>query len=131
MSDDPITDPETVARAYIEAVGDKRFDRVVELLHPELEFAVGDQRRGRDDYLAVLRGLGTVLERNDLVRTIVDGDDVCVVYDFVTDTPAGAVTCAEWLTVAAGRIRSIRLIFDSGRWPEVMAEVQRRVAVPS
>jgi hypothetical protein len=121
--------PETVAEAYIEAVGSKDFERLAELLHPEMVFGVGEQQRGRDDYIAVLRRLGTVLVRNDLVKTIVDGSDVCVVYEFVTDTPVGPVGCAEWLTVEDGQIRSIRLIFDSGRWPEVMAEVQRRVAV--
>jgi len=42
----------------------------------------------------------------------VRGDRACVVYDFVTDTPAGAVRCVELLAVVDRRILVIELLLD-------------------
>ncbi len=36
--------------------------------------------------------------------TVVDGNDVCIVYDFVTDTAVGRVPSVEWITVDARSI---------------------------
>jgi len=47
----------------------------------------------------------------------VDGNDVAVPYDFVTDTPAGTVPTIEWITVDAGLLRTSRLIFHKEHWP--------------
>ena len=58
--------------------------------------------------------------------TIVDGKDDAIVYDFVTDTPAGAVPTKEWITTEAGRIRTSRLIFHKEHWPKAVAELARR-----
>ncbi len=51
---------------------------------------------------------------------------MCLIYDFVTDTPVGAVPTVEWLRVEDGRIRSVWLLFDRQPWPAVMEEVARR-----
>jgi hypothetical protein len=75
--------------------------------------------------------LGTILSRNEITAVVVDHDTACIVYDFVTDTPAGAVTSAEWLTVVDGKIRTIRLAFTRDRWPEVVEELERRLAPAS
>jgi len=58
--------------------------------------------------------------------TIVDGNDVAVLYDFVTDTPAGTVPAIEWITVDAGLIRTSRLIFHKEHWPAAVGELTRR-----
>jgi hypothetical protein len=62
-------------------------------------------------------------------QTVVDGNDVCVVYDFVTDTSVGAVPSVEWITIEGGRIRIARLLFEKAHWPAVLAELQRRAAL--
>jgi hypothetical protein len=46
----------------------------------------------------------------------------------VTDTPAGAVLSGELLTYKDGLIKKITLLFDLRRWPEVIAEIQRKAA---
>jgi hypothetical protein len=126
MSDS--SDPRTVAVEYIEAVGQKDFDRVTELLHPDIEFQMpGKTVRGAVDYVAALRRLGPIILRNNVKETIVDGGEVCVIYDFITDTAIGAVPSAEWVTVEDGRIRTVRLIFHREHWPSVLAELTRRV----
>jgi len=122
-------DPVAVSLEYIEAVGRKNFDRVAGLLHDDVEFHVpGKTMQGVEQYLGALKRLGAILERNDVKATLVDGNDVCVVYDFVTDTAVGAVPSVEWLTLEDGRIRTVRLIFHKERWPEVLAELRNRVS---
>lgn len=125
------TDAKTLAESYIEAVGRKDFDFLPTLFHPDLEFRLGKDVWDKDGFVAALRRLTAILERNEILKTFVDGDEVCVIYDFVTDTPVGPVPSVEWITVEAGQIRTIRLIFERERWPEVMEELNRRTAVPS
>jgi hypothetical protein len=49
-----------------------------------------------------------------------------VIYDFVTDTPVGAVLSVEHLKVRDGRIASSLLVFERLHWPEVRAELAAR-----
>src|SRR5207249_10758697 len=46
-------------------------------------------------------------------RTFVDGDDVCILYDMVTNTPAGPAFICEWYRVRGDKIGSIRAVFDA------------------
>ena len=118
---------------YNRAFGEGDLDRVAEMLHPDLEFdgTVAKSSQGRDAYMSGLPRLVSILERNEVLDVIVDGDRAFILYDFVTDTPAGAVLSGELLTFDGGLIRKITLLFDWRRWPEVIAEVQRRAAVPA
>ena len=116
--------------AYIEAVGQKQFERVATLLHPDVEFKMpGRAVTGAQAYVASLQRLAPILLRNDVKKTVVEGQDVCVIYDFVTDTAAGAVPSVEWLRVEDGRIRSIQLVFHSQPWSAVVEELTRRARV--
>ena len=120
------SDPGSVAVDYIEAVGSHAFDRVEALLHEDLEAWTGGQAFNRDAWTAALRGFGPILVRNEVRQTIVDRDQVCIVYDFVTNTAVGVVPCAELLTIQDGLIRSARLVFEFAHWPQVMAELRLR-----
>lgn len=123
-------DPRALAVAYIDAVGNKDFDRVAELLHPDADFVTsGPRLHGIPAYVGALRRLAPILVRNDVQSTVVDGNDVAIVYDFVTDTAAGSVPTIEWLTIEAGRIRTSRLIFHKEHWPAAVAELARRSAL--
>jgi hypothetical protein len=64
--------------------------------------------------------------RNDIRKVFSDGNDACVVYDFVTDTAAGAVPCVELVTVRDGRIATVELIFEKANWAHVVAALQER-----
>lgn len=64
----------------------------------------------------------------DLVR---DYNQAFLLYDFVTNTSAGAVPSGELLTVEDGLIRSITLRWDMRRWPEVPAELARPAVEPA
>jgi hypothetical protein len=116
------------ARDYIEAVGEGRLDDLEALLHPALVFRSGDVSHDRTGFLAAVRRLAPVILRTEIRELVASGDEVCLVYDFVTDTPVGAIRSVEWLTFEDGRIRDIRLLFDPVRWPEVVAELERRTS---
>jgi hypothetical protein len=119
---------ETMARAYLRAVGDKDLGKVEELLAPDITF-VGPAMMlaGVRDVLAALRRISAIHVRNDVKRVFVDGDEVCVIYDFVTDT-VGAVPTIEWLSFENARIRSVKLYYDQVPWQTVRQELAKRAA---
>ena len=121
-------DVRTLAIDYNRAFGEGRLDHVARMLHPDLEFdGTAKSARGRDAYMSGLPGLVSVLERNDLKDVVVDGNRAFILYDFITDTPAGAVLSGELLTFDAdGLITKITLLFDHRHWADVITEIQRR-----
>lgn len=120
-------DPKSIALAYVDACARKDLDAVARLIAPDLEFVgVSGTVRGAEPYLAILRRLGAVWVRSDVQKVFTDGNDVCVLYDFVTDTPAGAVPCVEWLRVEGGRIRWAKLVFDRVSFQPARDEMERR-----
>jgi ketosteroid isomerase-like protein len=119
--------PKNVALAYLDAVSRKDFDTVASLLAPNLAFdGPAMQTRSAEPYLAALHRIGAVLLRNEVKKVFADGAEVCIVYDFVTDTKAGAVPIVEWLRIEEGRIASIVLFFDRLLWQPAAEEVARR-----
>src|SRR5262249_35778473 len=66
-----------------------------------------------DAYLEALKKLSTIIDHIDLKKVFVNGDDVCVLYDMVTKTPAGTAFIAEWYHVQDGKIASLRAVFDA------------------
>jgi SnoaL-like domain len=124
------TEVRTLVTEYVQAVGERRFDRFEELLHPDVDFG-GTTAVAAEGAAAVAEGfrrLGPIIARNDIKELIVEGDKAFVLYDFVTDTAVGPVLTGEYLTVADGRVLSITLLFDWRRWPEVLQELERRTA---
>ena len=115
---------------YIQAVSDKRFDLLPAMLQPDATFGGPNIRtcHGIDEYVGGLQRLAPILLRNEIKHLVVDGEQACVIYDFITDTPAGAVASVEWLQFEDGRIRAAELTFDRGRWPEVLQVLQARAA---
>ena len=122
-----LNDPKPVALAYIDACGRKDFEAVSALLAENIAFrGPGNALTGAPQYLAVLRRLGAVWVRSDVKKVFSDGLDVCVIYDFVTDTPAGAVPIVEWLRVESGKIASVTLFFDRLAFKPASDELVRR-----
>ncbi len=122
-----MTDAAAVATTYIEAVGSGRWEEVGSLLDPRATFEIagGARHEGAAAFLAAFDVLRPLIERNDIRSVIAEADRVCVLYDFVTRTPVGPVVSAEWLTIENEKITSSYLLFDKGRWPEVMQHMQR------
>ena len=89
------------------------FDRFEELLHPDVEFGgmTSFELQGAGPVAEGYRRLGPVIVRNQIRELVVDGDTAFVLYDFVTDTAAGAVLSGELLKFQDGRVLHT-LLFD-------------------
>ena len=122
------TDAETVARRYIQAVGAHDEDPLDELLDVALVAEFAGSTLDKEGWLAALHRLMPALVRNEIREVFSAGDRACVVYDFVTDTAAGAVRCVELLTVREGRIAHIELLLDRVAFAPVNEELALRAA---
>jgi hypothetical protein len=120
--------PEAIALAYLDAVGKKELDRVHALLHDDVRFTGPVMSlAGAAELMAAFRRIGVIHVRNDVQRVFSDGNEVCVIYDFVTDV-AGALPTIEWLRIDGGRIRAINLYYDQVPWMKVREEMVRRTS---
>jgi len=126
------TDRKTLTLQYLNAIGDRQYPDLEALLAPDILFR-GPARTltSAVEVIEALKRLGAIHLRNDVKRVFVDGDEVCVIYDFVTDTPAGAVPTIEWLRFDGDRISSIDLYYDRLPWQTVMAVIAERAARPA
>lgn len=122
---------ESVARNYIDAVGAGNLE-VLETLFDDRMLAVfAGARLDKGEWTAALRRLLPILVRNDIREVFVAGQRACVVYDFVTDTPAGAVVCVELVTVSDDRITEVELILDRVAFGPVQVALQERALRPT
>jgi len=73
-------------------------------------------------FLAGSAALGPIVRGCDIRRQWVDGDEVCSIYDFKVETPAGAgsIPMAEWSVVRGGKLVSSRLLFDTAAMAALM-----------
>jgi hypothetical protein len=118
-----------IALAYIDACAKKKWDSVAALLATGIKFVgIANQVNGSAAYLKLLEGLGPVWAGSDVKKAFEDGADVCVIYDFVTNTPAGAVPVVEWLHIEGGRIQQINLYFDRVSFKPAADVLARRAA---
>jgi SnoaL-like domain len=122
-----MTDVGAIATRYIELVGARDLDVVANLIAENVLATTTTGSFNKAEWIVALGRLLPVLSRNEIRHVVVDGNSACVVYDFVTDTQAGAVPCAEWVTVAAdGRMTAINLLFEKTNWSHVAAALQER-----
>src|SRR5262249_37144830 len=104
---------ETV-QAFQEAVGSDDFATTRKLLHDDLSFRGPiDTFDAPEPYLESLKKLKQMVARIDMRKVFVDSDDVCLLYDMVTNTPVGTAFIAEWHHVQGKKIGSIRVVFDA------------------
>ncbi|BDZ46267.1 nuclear transport factor 2 family protein [Naasia aerilata] len=116
------------ARAYIQAVGRRDLAPLETLLADGMVATFAGGSFSKEEWLEALRRLLPALERNDIREVFADGERACVVYDFVTGTPAGAVRCVELLTVRDGRITEVELLLDRVAFAPVNEALQAAAA---
>ena len=117
-----------VATRYIELVGARNLEPLEELFADDLVATTNGATFGKAAWIAALGRLLPAVVRNDIREVFTNGDKVAVIYDFVTDTDAGAVPCVEWVTVRDGQITTIELIFEKANWSHAAAALQERAA---
>jgi hypothetical protein len=108
-----MTSPGHIVELFRHKLSAGDFGSARALLHDDLSFRGPiDTFTAPEPYLESLKKLGQIVERIDVKKTFVDGDDVCVLYDMVTKTAAGTAFIAEWYRVRDEQIASIRVVFD-------------------
>jgi hypothetical protein len=112
-----------VFRTYLERFSTGDPSGAAELLDEEFTF-VGPmlQANGKAEFLAGSAVLGPVVRGCEIHHQWVDGDQVCSIYDFKIETPAGSgsVPMAEWSVVRDGKLVSSRLLFDTAAMAALM-----------
>jgi predicted SnoaL-like aldol condensation-catalyzing enzyme len=105
-----------IFRTYIERFTSGDTAGAAELLTDDFRFhGPFLQSEGKAAFLEGSAQLGPVMRGVQIHRQWQDGDEVCSIYDFKIETPAGAgsIPMAEWNTVRDGKLASARLIFDT------------------
>jgi hypothetical protein len=124
-----MSDAGAIATRYIELVGAHDLAPLDNLIADSVVATTVTASFDKAEWIAALARLLPALVRNEIRQVVVDGSSACVVYDFVTDTEAGAVPCAEWITIDAdGRITGINLLFEKTSWAHVAAALQERAS---
>jgi hypothetical protein len=110
------TDLKTLAAGYVEAAGCHDYDAVLRYLADGISFRGPlSASTGTADFIAGLKRMAPIWVRNDVREVLVNGHRACVIYDFVTNTPVGTLTCAEVLSFDGDRITSVELFFDAAQ----------------
>ena len=95
-------------------MGNGDFSTARKFLHDNLSFHGSiDSFDKPEPYLQALEKLHKVVERVDMKKMFIDGNDVCLLYDLVTKTPAGTAFVCEWYKVKGEKIAEIRTVFDA------------------
>ena len=103
-----------VVQGFQQALGKGDYAAARKLLNGRFSFHGPIDTFDRPDaYLESIKKLHNIIERIDMKKMFVDGDDVCMLYDMVTKSPAGTAFIAEWHRVKGDKIAAIRVVFDA------------------
>ncbi|MDF9749482.1 nuclear transport factor 2 family protein [Arthrobacter sp. ES3-54] len=123
----PDSSVEGIARSYIQAVGSHDLNALENLLGEDLVATFAGTALDKAGWTTALKRLLPALVRNEIREVFTAQDRACVVYDFITDTAAGAVRCIELLTINADKIREIELVLDRVAFAPVNEALNARV----
>lgn len=116
------TRPDQVARAYLDAINARDFERARQYLADDRfsqRSPIGTFDNA-DAYVADMSRVGAILEGIECRRTFVDGDEVCLMVNFITRMDSRLVTpVVYWMRVDGGKICSIETFFDARGYDEM------------
>src|SRR5260370_14230127 len=96
-----------IVESYRAALGKGDFATARTLMQDNMSFQGPlDTFHTADQYLEATRKLASIIQRIDVTKVFVDGDDVCVLYDIVTNTPAGTAFIADCYQVERASVPS-------------------------
>lgn len=73
-----------------------------------------------DNFVEILRAFVEVQQEVVYLARIYHDDRAALLFDYVTDTPAGAIRVGAFYRVADGKIREVRFVIDPTRVRDVM-----------
>jgi limonene-1,2-epoxide hydrolase len=108
---------------YQQALGKGDFAAAKKLVHNNLLFQGPlDTFHSPEPYFEALKQLHPVIQRIDMKKIFADGNDVCVLYEMVTNTPAGTAFVCEWYQVKGEKIAGVRTVFDARPFAAMFAK---------
>jgi predicted SnoaL-like aldol condensation-catalyzing enzyme len=106
--------PKETVMAYQRSLGDSDWIKARSYLKDDMKFhgplAKYDEP---EPYIEDLKGLHHIVKGVEMRKVFQDGNDVCLLYDMITDTAAGTAFICEWYRVDDEKISSIRVVFDA------------------
>jgi hypothetical protein len=118
-----MSNAETTVRGFMRCLEAGDFRTLRSLLKDDLSFkGPFDSFDEPGSYLISLQKLHPVIARIDVKKIFVDGDDVCVLYEMVTNTPVGTAFIAEWHRLEGDKIAAITAIFDARPFAPMFAQ---------
>ena len=123
----PDSSVEGIARSYILAVGSHDMEALEKLLGEDLLATFAGTTLDKAGWTTAIKRLLPALIRNEIREVFSAQDRACVVYDFITDTAAGAVRCIELLTINADKISEIELVLDRAAFAPVNEALKARM----
>jgi ketosteroid isomerase-like protein len=105
-----------IFRTYLARFTSGDRDGAAELLTDDFRFHGPIlQSQGKAAFLEGSASLDPIMRGVDVHRQWEQGDELCSIYDFKIETPAGAgsIPMAEWNTFRDGKLASARVIFDT------------------
>ena len=119
--------PEDVVNSYFDAIAAGDFARVRACLadkgfsnrSPISEFD------NADAFVADISRVSAILERLERRRMFIDGNEVCVIVNYVTHMNMRQVTpVVHWIRVANGKITYIETFFDARAYEELFQVIK-------
>ena len=118
-----IANASKIVSDYQQALGKGDFAGARKLVYDNLSFQGPlDTFHSPEPYFEALKKLHPIIQRIDMKKTFADGNDVCVRYDMVTNTPAGTAFVCEWYHVKGEKIAGIRVVFDARPFAAMFAK---------
>ena len=111
-----------LVRKYHEAWTQKDMSTARSCLVDDLDFQGSiDTFTSADEFIDTLTGFAQMLSRVDLLQEFYTDDAAALLYDCVSDSPAGTIRTAEFFGLRDGKIAKIRLVFDATALRQVMS----------
>lgn len=110
-------------RTYLERFTSGDQEGAAEMLTDDFHFdGPGLQVNSKAAFLEGSAQLGPIMRGVEIHRQWEDGDEVCSIYDFKIETPAGAgaVPMVEWNSVRDGKLATACLYYDTARMAALM-----------
>jgi predicted SnoaL-like aldol condensation-catalyzing enzyme len=112
-----------VVNAYLDAFTGGDLETAFELISDDFVFEGPMlQSQGKAAFVEGASGLAPIVRGHKMLRQFEDGEEVCSIYEFQVETPAGSgsVTMSEWNVIRGGQLASARLVFDTAAFAALM-----------
>jgi hypothetical protein len=78
---------------------------------------------GADEFFNLAEGLLKIVRGHNVLRCVVEGNDVAALYEIVLEGPAGkgSLTTGGWFTTIGGRLSTGRLIYDTAAFHAIVS----------